>query len=347
MKTSEFSFHLRKNFIAQRPAHPRDHSRLLVVDRASQTLKHDYFYNLPLYLGSQDVLVLNNSRVVPFRLFGKRLRGNLHAKVELLLLEEVKKGIWEALANPAKKLVKDDVLVFGRKNPLRFTMVTRKDEKVVLKTHLAKATIFSRLQKLGTMPTPPYIEEKLHSKNEYQTMYAKPEGSAAAPTAGLHFTPRTFRDLSKKGVDVFETTLHVGLGTFRPIMETRIEKHKIHSEKIFLDPRTAKALNQAKQDDKRIIACGTTSLRTLESLASSRGHIRPTKKQGEYTNIYITPGYAFKFTEGLITNFHLPQSTLFVLVCAFAGTKLMKHAYSEAMRRNYRFFSFGDAMLII
>ncbi len=347
MKTSDFSFDLPKNLIAQHPVSPRDSSRLLIVDRATGKLSHDFFYNLPSYLSGRDVLVVNNSRVVPFRLFGTRNRKGLKAKIELLLLHEVRKCTWEALAYPLKKLQQGDVLTFGRKNRITFTVGTRKEETILLHTRLSKQTLFLRLEKIGEMPTPPYILKKLATKNQYQTTYAKLSGSAAAPTAGLHFTPRVFRHLQRAGVEKYETTLHVGLGTFQPITESRIEAHKIHSERIFLDAKTARALNTAKKNDKRIIACGTTSLRTLESLANSQGKIHATKKQGENTSIYITPGYTFKFTDGLITNFHLPKSSLFVLVCAFAGKKLMKAAYAEAIRKKYRFFSFGDAMLIL
>lgn len=347
MNTSDFSFHLPKKLIAQHPASPRDHSRLLIIDRASGKISHDYFYNFPNYLSERDVLVLNNSRVVPFRLFGTRFRGTLQAKIELLLLKEVRTGVWEALAHPAKKLSKGDKLIFGKKHKITFEYIGRKEEVVMLRSKLARASLFARLQSIGEMPTPPYIEEKLRSKNQYQTTFAKFAGSAAAPTAGLHFTPRVFRKLSKKGVATFETTLHVGLGTFQPIMEARIEEHKIHSERIFLDAKTARSLSDAKKSGKSIVACGTTSLRTLESLATSRGVLRATPKQGKETNIYITPGYTFKCVNHLLTNFHLPQSTLFVLVCAFAGKDLMKKAYAEAIRKKYRFFSFGDAMLIL
>lgn len=347
MKTSDFSFDLPKNLIAQHPVSPRDASRLLVIDRATKSFTHDYFYHLPQYLSKGVVLVVNNSRVVPFRLFGYRDRHGLKAKVEVLLLQEIRTGVWEALANPLRKLCKGDRLVFGKKTKIIFEVGNRKGQIVQLKTLLSKKTLFARLEKIGTMPTPPYIYEKLGSPANYQTTFAKFSGSAAAPTAGLHFTPRVFRELSKVGVQKLETTLHVGLGTFQPITEKRIEEHVIHSERIFLDAKTARALNTAKAHHKRIIACGTTSLRTLESLTNGRGKVRATKKTGENTSIYITPGYKFRCVDGLLTNFHLPQSTLFVLVCAFAGTKLMKKAYAEAVRKKYRFFSFGDAMLIL
>lgn len=347
MKTSDFSFHLPKNLIAQHPASPRDHSRLLIVDRASGTLSHDYFYHLPHYLDSNDVLVVNNSRVVPFRLFGIRERGELRAKIEVLLLQEIRKGVWRALAYPLKKLQRGDIIRFGKKERISFTVGKRTGEMIELLTQLSKETLFRRLEKVGVMPTPPYIYEKLSSRKQYQTTFAKFSGSAAAPTAGLHFTQRVFRELARSGVESFETTLHVGLGTFQPITESRIEDHKIHSERIFLDPKTARSLTLAKKSGKKIIACGTTSLRTLESLTNKQGIVRPTRKNGEDTSIFITPGYRFRCVDGLITNFHLPQSTLFVLVSAFAGTKLTKKAYAEAVKKKYRFFSFGDAMLIL
>lgn len=347
MKTSDFSFDLPQKLIAQHPASPRDHSRLLVIDRATGRFTHDWFYNLPQYLSSNDVLVVNNSRVVPFRLFGTRIRGKIKAKIELLLLKEVRPGVWEALAYPLKKIQPKDILFFGSKKQVVFVAGKRKGNIVHLQTKLSRTALFSRLERIGHMPTPPYINEKLGSKNQYQTTYAKLSGSAAAPTAGLHFTPRVFRELSKNGVKKFETTLHVGLGTFQPITETRVEKHKIHSERIFLDAHTARALNAVKKQGKKIIACGTTSLRTLESLTNTKGNIRATNKKGKETSIYITPGYTFHCVDGLLTNFHLPKSTLFVLVCAFAGTNLMKAAYAEAIRKKYRFFSFGDAMLIL
>ena len=351
--TDEFSFSLPKKLIAQRPAHPRDHSRLLVVDRRNGSFKHDQFYNLPNYLSRGDCIVVNNSKVVPFRLHGKRIRAtntkNIVANIELLLLHEVKPRIWETLARPAKKLQSGDQLAFAKRSVvISFSVLRRLEEgRVLLRCDDSRTVLEKKLEVAGEMPTPPYIRRSLKSKNEYQTLYAKTAGSAAAPTAGLHFTKRTFHDFAARGIRKAAVTLHVGLGTFQPITAKTLDAHTMHAERIFLSRHTAHVLHKVKQTEHKVVAVGTTALRTLESCSDTRGVLHATPRGGKETDIFITPGYHFRTVDSLLTNFHLPQSTLFVLVCAFAGTNLMKRAYAEAIQKQYRFFSFGDAMLIL
>lgn len=354
MKTSDFDFSLPKKLIAQRPASPRDHSRLLVVYRDTQTWQHDVFYHLPNYLTSNDVLVMNNSRVLPFRLHGIRERigadkKKFRANAKLLLLKETQPGVWEALARPGRRLERGDTLIFSHKKLILEFVISKKlpDGRVLVTTSDPQAAIYKKLEALGTMPTPPYIHTNLSRKEQYQTIYAHVPGSAAAPTAGFHFTKRVLSDLAKKSIPTLATTLHVGLGTFRSIETDDIEDHTMHAERIFLDTKTATTLNRARKRGRRIISVGTTSLRTLESLTDAQGHIHATPKQGKETDIFIKPGYAFRITGGLLTNFHVPRSSLFVLVSAFAGTDFMKRVYAEAIKEQYRFFSFGDAMLIL
>ncbi|MFC1640539.1 tRNA preQ1(34) S-adenosylmethionine ribosyltransferase-isomerase QueA [Patescibacteria group bacterium] len=353
MRTEDFDFTFPKELIAQKPASPRDHSRLMIVNRKTSEITHEYFYNLPQYLSADDVMVFNNSKVVPYRLIGRRTRQKgkkeFHINVEILLLEETRPYIWKAIAKPQRRLAKDDLLRFGiGKDHIEFVVDSfLEDGTVLIRAGKRKDAVIKSLQKVGQMPTPPYITKKLKSSEQYQTIYAKVAGSAAAPTAGFHFTPKTFKDLAKLGIKHYETTLHVGLGTFKPMKGDKIEDHYMHSERIFLDAKTAHSLNAAKKSGKRIITVGTTSLRTLESLSSKRGVLKPTSKQGAQTDIFITPGYEFRFTDALLTNFHLPKTTLFVLVSAFADRELMLRAYKEAIAKKYRFFSFGDAMLII
>lgn len=332
MNISLFDYNLPKDLIANSPAYPRDHSRLMVIDRKTGKIEHKHFYDLPLYLNKNDVLVLNQTKVFPARFFGTK---DSNGKIEVLLLEEFEMGKWKALTKAGIKINQK----INFKN-LEFTCIGHEDQMAILVTSSNKLEILSVLDKYGITPIPPYIknadpENKLRIK--YQTVYAKEKGSVAAPTAGLHFTPELLTKIKNLGVQIEYVTLHVGLGTFAPVKESDITKHKIHSEEYFIDPDTLKRLHKAKQDGKRIIAVGTTTTRVLESLPESSGS----------TNIFIYPGYKFKFIDGLITNFHLPKSTLLALVGAFCGMDLMHKIYEEAIKNKYRFYSFGDASLII
>lgn len=350
MLTSDFDYHLPESLIAQEPVEPRDSARLMLVDRKSGSIEHETFSNLPKHLTKNDVLVFNDSKVVPFRLFGSRIRESeeAQAKIEILLLSEQSEGTWRCLAKPAKKLKKHDVLIFKKdEEALEFVVSERNDDDTFLiRTPLSREMLEKKLELIGSMPTPPYVKKEIGSKDQYQTIYAKHPGSAAAPTAGFHFTDRTFDDLEKMGIQIFYTTLHVGLGTFQPIKTDSLDKHTMHGERVILDEETAHAINEAKLAGKRIIAVGTTTLRLLESLADEDGTLRSTSPEGIETDIFIQPGYTFRCVDELLTNFHLPKSTLLVLVSAFAGTDLAKKAYQNAIEERYRFYSFGDAMLI-
>lgn len=354
MKLSEFDFNLPKNLIAQKPTSPRDACRLMVLDREKKSIKHDRFCNLEKYFQPGDLLVLNNSKVLPARLIGKKETGG---KVEILLLKPLKATLWQCLVGfvPVNKQIglkiKFSKKLFGE-------IIKRVGDTAVIKFNLGGAKLMEQIFKIGQPPTPPYIK-RLAKSSEYQTVFAEKLGSVAAPTAGMHFTKNLLAKLKKMGVQVEYITLHVGLGTFQPVKEEDITKHKIHGEYFELDKKTAERLNEAKRAGRRIVACGTTTVRVLEhcsklfperSIAKSKGLRQAQaiiKAQSGETNIFIYPGYKFKFIDALLTNFHVPKSTLIMLVAAFAGKKFIDHAYQIAIKKKYRFYSFGDAMLIL
>ena len=341
MKTSDFYYDLPQELIAQTPLEPRDSSRLLVYNRKTENIEHKTFRNILDYLTKDDVLVINNTRVIPARIFGYKPTG---AKIELLLLKRLELNTYEALLKPAKKAPIGTTLIFSEN--LSCTVISNVEEigGRVVKFEVKQGTLEEQLDKLGEMPLPPYIKEKLQNKDRYQTVYNKVEGSSAAPTAGLHFTPELLQKIKEKGVQIAEVTLDVGLGTFRPVMVENVETHVMHSEHINISEETADILNQAKKQGKRIIAVGTTSVRTLESMADENGVLHAGSKD---TSIFIYPGVKFKFVDALITNFHLPESTLIMLVSAFVGSREKTlELYNTAVKEKYRFFSFGDSMFI-
>ena len=339
MQVSEFDYYLPKELIAQVPIEKRDESRLMILDRKKQTIEHKKFKDIIDYLNPGDCLVRNNTKVIPARIYGKKETG---AKVEFLLLKNIEGDIWETIVRPGNKLHVGAKVIFGDgllKAEILDTLPggTR---KVLFKYD----GIFNEiLDKIGLMPLPPYIHEELKEKDRYQTVYAKYEGSAAAPTAGLHFTPELLKKIEEKGIKIANVTLHVGIGTFRPVKEERVEDHDMHSEHFYIKQEDVEKINNAKENGKRVIAVGTTSCRVLETIADEKGYV---KAQEGDTQIFIYPGYKFKCLDGLITNFHLPQSTLLMLVSALAGREFILKAYNEAVKEKYRFFSFGDAMFI-
>ena len=334
MKTSDFYYDLPKELIAQTPLEPRDSSRLLVLDREKQTLEHKHFYDIIDYLNEGDLLVANDSRVLPARIYG--IKDETGAKVEFLLLKQVANNRWETLCKPGKKAKVGTKFSFGN-GILRATVVEVKDDGNRIVDFDCEENFFTTLDKIGQMPLPPYITAELKDKERYQTVYSHELGSAAAPTAGLHFTTELMDRIKAKGIKIAYVTLHVGLGTFRPVKVDDVTKHKMHSEHYEVPEETAKLINETKKNGGRVIAVGTTSCRTLESVAAM---------YGEVTDIFIYPGFEFKVLDGLITNFHLPESTLIMLVSAFAGYDFIMNAYKEAVKEKYRFFSFGDAMFI-
>ena len=341
MNINDFDYDLPQELIAQTPLKNRSDSKLMVLNKDNGDIKHDYFYNITNYFNKGDVLVLNDTKVIPARLIGEKEDTKAH--IELLLLNDLGNDTWECLAKPQKRLHKDTIVVFGN-GMLKARVEEVLDEGIVHVKLLYDGILMEILDKLGTMPLPPYIHEKLQDNNRYQTVYAKNIGSAAAPTAGLHFTKELLKELENKGVIIKYVTLHVGLGTFRPVMEENILEHKMHSEFFIMNKDVAETLNLAKQEGRKIYAVGTTSCRTIETVAS--------KNNGKFvamsgnTDIFIYPGYIFQGIDGLITNFHLPKSTLVMLVSALAGRENILNAYKIAIQNNYRFFSFGDAMLI-
>ena len=341
MKTKDFYFNLPKELIAQTPVEPRDHSRLLVLDRKTRTLSHRHFYDLPDYLEAGDVLVVNDSRVLPARLYGEKEKTG--GKIEFLLLNQKEQDVWEILVKPGKKARPGDRFLFGDGTLTGEILQVLEDGNRICR-FTYQGNFYQVLEEIGKMPLPPYITQELKDNERYQTVYSKELGSAAAPTAGLHFTPELLEKLEKKGVLVKHVTLHVGLGTFRPVKAEEITDHKMHSEHYALPQDTADAICKAKQEGHRVIAVGTTSCRTLESVAAFRGAIEPCEG---YTDIFIYPGFQYRVLDGLITNFHLPESTLIMLVSAFAGYEFTMEAYAKAVEERYRFFSFGDAMLIL
>ena len=340
MKKSDFYFDLPQELIAQTPLDRRDASRLLCLDRSSGAMEHKFFYNLPELLQPGDCLVLNDSRVLPARLIGHRLPGG--GVCEILLLTQREPDLWECLVRPGKKLRPGALVSFGDGE---LTAVV--ESEVIDGNRLVRFSyqgIFLEiLDRLGEMPLPPYIKEKLQDRERYQTVYSKEPGSAAAPTAGLHFTNQLLSQIRDRGVHVCYVTLHVGLGTFRPVKEEDILDHEMHSEFCIIPEETARIVNETKRTGGRVIAVGTTSCRTLESFAAADGMLKPCSG---WTNIFIYPGYAFRCIDALVTNFHLPESTLIMLVSALAGRENILNAYREAVKLRYRFFSFGDAMFI-
>ena len=339
MKTSEFDYELPPELIAQTPLACRSQSRLMVLHRTDGSLEHRHFSDLPDYLRPGDVLVRNNTRVIPARLFG--IKEETGAHVELLLLKQ-DGDQWECLVGNAR-VVKLGTLITFHNGELKAECIGIGDKGIRFFRMIYEGIFIEILEKLGTVPLPPYIKEKLDDPQRYQTVYAKVDGSAAAPTAGLHFTPELFETLRTRGVQVEEITLHVGLGTFRPMDTEDVQEHHMHSEWFMMDRQTAQRLNEARAQGRRIIAVGTTSCRTLEAIMSRYGQFQECHEE---TDIFIYPGYQFKAIDALITNFHLPKSTLIMLVSAFAGRQAVLNAYRTAVQQRYRFFSFGDAMFI-
>lgn len=342
MKTSDFYYDLPQELIAQTPIEPRDHSKLLVFNRKSGKIEHKHFYDIVDYLSSNDCLVINKSKVIPARVYGHR-EDKPNEVVELLLLKKLSLDSFISLVKPGKKFKVGTKLVFGGSLHAEVISITETGERVIKFIIPNGSTIETELEKVGEMPLPPYIKEKLEKQDRYQTVYAKENGSSAAPTAGLHFTPELLEKIKAKGVQIEEVVLHVGLGTFRPVQVEDVSNHIMHTEEYYVDEETARRLNDAKKAGKRIVAVGTTSVRTLETVSTHSGEIMAGK--GE-TNIFIYPPYKFKFVDSLITNFHLPESTLLMLVSSLMGKDNMFACYTEAIKNNYRFFSFGDAMLI-
>lgn len=337
MDVTDFDYDLPQELIAQTPVEPRDSSRLLVMDKNTGELEHRHFYNLPEYLKPGDLLVFNDTRVIPARLHGLKTTG---AHVEVFLLTRKNATDWEVLVKPGKKLQKGAQIRFSDELSCEILETTDFGGRIA---RFHYDGIFEEiLDRLGETPLPPYIHEKLKDKERYQTVYNRERGSAAAPTAGLHFTKELLKKIRDMGVEEVFVTLHVGLGTFRPVNESRVEDHKMHKEFYTVSQEAADAINKAKREGRRIVAVGTTSVRTLESAGAS-GEI---KAGGNWTNIFIYPGYQFKFVDALVTNFHLPQSTLVMLVSALSSREKILHAYRVAVENKYRFFSFGDAMFI-
>lgn len=341
MKTSDFNYELPPELIAQTPIQRRDASRLLVLDKNTGAWQHRHFYDLPEYLRPGDCLILNNSRVLPARLLGHRLPGG--GACEVLLLIDRGQKTWECLVRPGKRMRTGAKLSFGH-GELTAEVVEELPGGNRLVRFDYEGIFLEVLEKLGKMPLPPYIKEELQDQERYQTVYSKEVGSAAAPTAGLHFTKELLEKIREKGVNEAFVTLHVGLGTFRPVKAEEVTEHHMHSELCMMNAETAKMLNETKRSGGRIICVGTTSCRTLESLVNDDGTFEAKSK---WTDIFIYPGYTFKAMDGLITNFHLPESTLVMLVSAFAGREHVLNAYEEAVKQRYRFFSFGDAMCIM
>ena len=339
MKKSDFYFDLPEELIAQTPLEKRDESRLLCLDKNTGSMEHRHFYDLPDLLQEGDCLVLNNSRVLPARLIGARPTGGA---IELVLLRDLGDNRWECLSRPGRKTKPGQHILFGNGELEAIVEETAPGGNRIVR-FLYEGIFLEVLERLGRMPLPPYIRAELENPERYQTVYAKELGSAAAPTAGLHFTQELLETIRAKGVRTEFITLHVGLGTFRPVKEDEIEDHEMHSEFCMIPPETAEAVNTAKKNGGRIIAVGTTSCRTLESFAKDDGTLEPSSG---WTDIFIYPGYRFKCIDGLITNFHLPESTLIMLVSALAGREHILNAYRTAVENRYRFFSFGDAMFI-
>lgn len=341
MNIEEYNYDLPEKFIAQVPLKNRSDSKLLLLDKENGNIKEEIFKNIVNYLEKGDVLVLNDTKVIPARIIGEKI--DTKAVIELLLLKDVEGDIWECLARPGKRLHVGTIITFGN-DLLKAEVIEKLDEGIVHVKLIYDGILMEILDKLGTMPLPPYIHEKLSDQSRYQTVYAKNLGSAAAPTAGLHFTKELLEEIKNKGIEILYVTLHVGLGTFRPVEVTDITKHNMHSEYYIMTKDVANKLNKAKSEGRNIYAVGTTSTRVLETVASKYGEF---KECSGDTNIFIYPGYTFKAIDGLITNFHLPKSTLLMLVSALSKKEYILNAYEYAKMNNFRFFSFGDAMFII
>ncbi len=339
MDVKEFDYNLPEELIAQTPLEKRSDSRLMVVDRKTGKVEHKHFYDIIDYFSDNDVLVLNDTKVMPSRIYGTKEDTDAH--IEFLLLKEVEKDTYEALCKPARRVKVGTKINFG--GIMEGEVMSKGEEGICSIKFKYEGIFIEKLEKLGEMPLPPYIHEKLKDQSRYQTVYAKELGSAAAPTAGLHFTKELLEKLKEKGVTILYVTLHVGLGTFRPMSTERVEDHHMHSEWYRMSKEVADKLNEAKKNHKRIVAVGTTSTRTLESIMTKYNEFRETS---EDTNIFIYPGYKFKAIDALITNFHLPKSTLVMLVSAFSSKDIIMSAYQEAIKEKYRFFSFGDAMFL-
>ncbi len=367
MNLSDFDYQLPLEYIAQRPQEPRDHSKLMVLNRVDRTIEHFHFYDLLSLLKENDVLVFNTSRVIPARLFGGIEERHELKKAEILLVKRIDEERWEAIGKPGKRFRVGAKIRFKNTRVkgegfLKATVEGRNDRMLTLKFNRRGKALSEAIHKYGVMPTPPYITEPLAKPSSYQTVYADKEGSIAAPTAGLHFTRELMGALKKRGIKFAFVDLHVGLGTFLPVHTEKIEEHQMHSEYFELSKDTAKRLNKYKAEGRRIVAVGTTSVRVLESCAIQNSKIEPPigsgagiqkitdvrvkAKSGE-TSLFVYPGYQFQFVDAMITNFHLPKSTLLMLVSAFAGREFILEAYKEAVEQKYRFFSFGDAMLIV
>ena len=341
MKTSDFYYDLPQELIAQTPMERRDGSRLMTLDRRTGETGHRRFHDLPSLLRPGDCLIMNESRVLPARLLGRRLPGG--GACEVLLLTDRGDNVWECLVRPGRKLRAGARMTFGDGSLAAEVVKEEADGNRLIRFEY-EGIFLEILERLGKMPLPPYIKEELQDQERYQTVYSKVLGSAAAPTAGLHFTKPLLEEIAAGGVGLGYVTLHVGLGTFRPVKEESVEDHEMHSEFCTIPPETAELINRTKADGGRVICVGTTSCRTLESWAGEDGHMEP---RSGWTNIYLYPGCRFKVMDGLVTNFHLPESTLIMLVSAFAGREAVLNAYREAVKERYRFFSFGDAMFIL
>ena len=340
MKLEEFDFNLPEELIAQHPKDKRDEARLMVLDRKNRTIDNKIFKDIIEYLNEGDCLVINNTKVIPARLYGKKVDSDIN--VEILLLKRVEDDIWEVIVKPGRRLKTGAKIIFGE-GILKGEIIDVL-ENGNRKIKFEYEGIFNEiLDKIGLMPLPPYIKEKLKDKNSYQTVYAKYEGSCAAPTAGLHFTKELLEKIEEKGIVIANVTLHVGIGTFRPVKVENIEEHKMHTEHYYIKKEDAEKINEAKKTGKRVIACGTTSCRVLETVSDENGFVK--KVEGD-TGIFIYPGYKYKCVDALITNFHLPKSTLIMLVSALADKEFIMEAYNRAVKEKYKFFSFGDAMFI-
>lgn len=340
MKTDDFDYYLPEELIAQTPLEKRDNSRLLILDKETGTICHKHFADIIDYLEEGDALVINDTKVIPARLIGAKEETG--AVIEILLLHNISDNIWECLAKPQKRLHKDTIITFGN-GELKCKVIDILEDGITHVEMLYEGIFLEVLESLGSMPLPPYIHEKLDNPSRYQTVYALNPGSAAAPTAGLHFTKELLKQIEDKGIHIVHVTLHVGLGTFRPVQVEDVKKHKMHTERYYMSRDAARTLTKVKEAGHKIIAVGTTSTRTLETVMQKYGCF---KECSGDTNIFIYPGFEFKAIDAQITNFHLPKSTLIMLISAFAGKENVMHAYSEAVKEQYRFFSFGDSMFI-
>ena len=341
MKLEDFDYELPEELIAQTPLKERSASKFLVLNKNNGSIEHKHFKDLVNYLNKGDTLVLNDTKVIPARLIGEKT--DTKAVIEVLLLKNVEGNVWESLTKPAKRVKVGTVVSFGD-GSLKAKCIELGEEGIRKFELIYDGVLYEILDKLGTMPLPPYIHEKLEDQNRYQTVYAKNEGSAAAPTAGLHFTKELMKELEEKGINIAYVTLHVGLGTFRPVNTENILEHHMHSEYYEISKETCDIINKTKKSGNRLVVVGTTSVRVLETVATKFGEL---KEDSGWTDIFIYPGYKFKVVDNLITNFHLPKSTLVMLVSALAGRENILNAYKEAIKNEYRFFSFGDSMFII